>query len=244
MTKPQTGQAQLLDTFDSSDRPVGPRPRDEVHREGLWHHSFHCWIAGRDRDGNISVVFQKRGPLKRDYPDRLDISSAGHLLAGEEIDGGRREMREELGIEVRDAELLLLANRRIDEALYNGTLNREFQRIYLLERAPEALAGYRPSYPEVAAVMTISLDSVLGLFSGAVGTAEGQCRNVDPDGRIGPATAVAVGEEDFIRQARSYLICALDLVRAVLSGRVSAGQLADRTLDDGSQWSPNPELAR
>jgi len=232
-------QAQLLDTYDAAGRPLGPRPRDEVHRDGLWHRSFHCWIAGSDRHGHTAIVLQRRGPYKSDYPDRLDMAAAGHLLAGEGIDGGLREIREELGVDVVASELRPLATRQIDEVLYNGAINREFQEIYLLTRPPDSLMTYRPTYPEVAAVLTTGLRDVLDLLCGKVATVRAACRTVGPDGEAGLPRAVRLRGSDFILEARSYVSCVLTLIDAVVSGAApDPALLARRQLDDGSNWTP------
>ncbi|HEX4865715.1 MAG TPA: NUDIX domain-containing protein, partial [Acidimicrobiales bacterium] len=146
-------EVELFDTYDELGHFLEAISSEIVHQEGRWHRSFHCWITGQDHAGRKTVLFQRRGPFSRDFPNLLDISSAGHYRAGEGIDGGLRELREELNLEIRPEDLQLLATRRISEILYNGRRNNEVQDIYLLARPTHPLVDYRPAYPEVAAVV-------------------------------------------------------------------------------------------
>ena len=83
-----------VDIFDASYNHIGTEDRNIAHEKGLWHHTFHCWIV--HPDGKILV--QQRGKNVRVNPDRLDVSAAGHLHAGEKMEDAVREIEEELGI--------------------------------------------------------------------------------------------------------------------------------------------------
>ena len=89
--------SELLDIFNDKFELIGQATRDDVHREGYWHQTFHCWIITH-HDNNNYVLVQKRAAQKRTEPNKLDISAAGHLLAGETKENGIREVQEELGI--------------------------------------------------------------------------------------------------------------------------------------------------
>ncbi|WHY80066.1 NUDIX domain-containing protein [Neobacillus sp. WH10] len=93
-----------LKIFDSKRNPIGIATREEVHRTGLWHESFHCWIVSREEEIDY-LYLQLRCQLKKDHPNLFDITSAGHLLANETAEDGIREIKEELGIDVAFTEL-------------------------------------------------------------------------------------------------------------------------------------------
>lgn len=38
--------------------------RDDVHREGDWHETFHCWLIERDNE-DLSLYFQLRARDKK-----------------------------------------------------------------------------------------------------------------------------------------------------------------------------------
>ncbi|MBW4080298.1 NUDIX hydrolase [Paenibacillus sp. S150] len=98
---------EILTTFDAQGNVTGTAPRNEVHRQGLWHETFHCWFV-RQRDDGRYIYLQLRSKDKRDYAGLLDITAAGHLLAHETAMDGIREVEEELGLEIAYDELIPL----------------------------------------------------------------------------------------------------------------------------------------
>jgi len=98
---------ELLKVFDTNHNPIVVAKREEVHRLGFWHESFHCWIVSREEEIDY-LYLQLRCELKKDHPNLFDITSAGHLLAHETVVDGIREIKEELGIDVTFSELIPL----------------------------------------------------------------------------------------------------------------------------------------
>ncbi|MNO16838.1 isopentenyl-diphosphate delta-isomerase [compost metagenome] len=98
---------EILTTFDVQGKVTGTAPRDEVHRYGHWHETFHCWFV-EQREGSLYIYLQLRSKDKRDYAGLLDITAAGHLLANETARDGLREVEEELGLQLAFDELIPL----------------------------------------------------------------------------------------------------------------------------------------
>ena len=74
---------EILDVVDETGAPTGETvERAEAHREGVRHRTSHVWIA-RNRNGRIQLLLQKRCMQKDSFPGCYDISSAGHIPAGE-----------------------------------------------------------------------------------------------------------------------------------------------------------------
>ena len=155
---------EIIDVYDEDGEQLGRSPSLVAHRLGLWHRSFHCWIVRQAPDGTTFLLFQRRGQYARNFPNKLDMTAAGHYRAGEGVEGGIRECAEELGIAVDAAELTPIARRIINETLSNGVVNREFQDIYLLRRDAPA-ADYRPGFPEVSAVVECTLEGVIDVLT-------------------------------------------------------------------------------
>ncbi|ERN54404.1 NUDIX domain-containing protein [Alkalihalophilus marmarensis] len=114
---------------DEQRKPIGVASRAEIHKNGLWHETFHCWIAGREGD-HYYIYLQRRSDHKKDFPSLFDITAAGHILANETIEDGVREVHEELGIEVTMNELIPLG--AIEDCITTEQfIDREFAHVYL-----------------------------------------------------------------------------------------------------------------
>ena len=96
-----------LDVVDAQGRPTGERvSREQAHREGVRHRTAHVWIL-RKKDGETQILLQKRSDDKDSHPGCYDISSAGHIPAGQEfLPSALRELKEELGVEAAPEQLV------------------------------------------------------------------------------------------------------------------------------------------
>lgn len=151
---------EILDIFDAKFNHIGTADRQEVHKLGYWHQTFHCWIIMKENDKEY-VVFQIRDKSKDVAPNKLDITAAGHLKAGEKKEDGIREIEEELGLKV-DLSLLKYLGIRITASENNGQINKEFAHVYLLQNdAP--LESYNFVDGEVAGLVKIEVSDGLKL---------------------------------------------------------------------------------
>ena len=98
---------EILDVVDETGAPTGETvERAEAHREGVRHRTSHVWIA-RNRNGRIQLLLQKRCMQKDSFPGCYDISSAGHIPAGDDyIPSAIRELKEELNVTVQESDLI------------------------------------------------------------------------------------------------------------------------------------------
>ncbi|KVH91566.1 NUDIX hydrolase domain-containing protein [Cynara cardunculus var. scolymus] len=72
------------------------KPRSAVHREGDYHRAVHVWIFA---ESTQELLLQRRTDCKDSWPGLWDISSAGHVSAGDtSLITARRELQEELGV--------------------------------------------------------------------------------------------------------------------------------------------------
>lgn len=150
-----------LDIYDESGVHLGSEARSEVHRLGLWHQTFHCWIYRKDGE-QIDLLFQKRHPQKDTCPNLLDITSAGHLLAGEIPEDGVRELEEELGLSVAFSELTSIGIIR-DVTSAPGIIDKEICHVFLYA-CEQPLSAYTVQEEEVVGLLWVKLDEVEKLF--------------------------------------------------------------------------------
>jgi isopentenyl-diphosphate delta-isomerase len=110
--------------------------KDEVFGEGLLHGASHVWIW-RNNEGIAEVLLQKRAANKRTWPNRFDISAAGHIdLAEDPLTAALRETNEETGLDVSGDSLHEISREKTYMTAENGAIENEFQWLYLLE-SPE-----------------------------------------------------------------------------------------------------------
>lgn len=147
---------EYVDVLDENGQKTGKiKPRSLVHRDGDWHKSVHIWIVNDKNE----VLLQKRSQNKDSHPNMWDISSAGHLSAGDEsIFGAIREIKEELGIDVLPKQLKLIGSRKKKGNYQSAFINSEFSDIYLI-RSPIRIDEITPQPEEVSDVKYISLDT-------------------------------------------------------------------------------------
>jgi 16S rRNA (adenine1518-N6/adenine1519-N6)-dimethyltransferase len=102
---PGATEAESFPVVDKNDRLLGAAPRAKVHGDNLRHRAVHVFVFNPIGD----VLLQKRSRWKDRHPLLWDSSAAGHVNAGENYDlAARRELQEELGIEIPLEKLLKL----------------------------------------------------------------------------------------------------------------------------------------
>lgn len=156
---------ELLNIFDQYRNKMGTAERSEVHRAGLWHEVFHCWIVSREPAGDFLYV-QLRSAKKKDYPNLFDITAAGHLLFDESPEDGVREIEEELGIRIVYDDLIPLgvtACRMEQEHM----IDAEFAHVYLLLQSPHA-DDFHLQAEETAGIAKVNLKEFANLWAGSL----------------------------------------------------------------------------
>ncbi len=132
---------EFFDILDEKGNPTGEvKLREEVHRTGLLHGTVHTWIVRRNLqdETGLDVLLQKRSQNKDSYPGCYDISSAGHISAGQTPqEAVVRELYEELGLQVPISALTyLFQHEAYHRDVFYGELflNHELSWVYLYEQ--------------------------------------------------------------------------------------------------------------
>lgn len=206
-------QTELLDYFDENLQYLGTASRSEIHQKGLWHKTFHCWIIGRENEENY-LLFQRRSLEKQLHPNKLDITAAGHLLAGETEKEGARELSEELGIHFDFDDLLFLGIRK-DISRVNGEINCEFCYTYFLERNLP-LSAYQLQTAEVAGLYKIKVQDCLDLFLGKLAQVNAlTSNNQNPDNQM----LTQIAKTEILAHPDAYYLQIFDLVNQYFDGK-------------------------
>ncbi len=166
-----------------------------------------------ERGGKGYALFQKRSRKKKIAPDRFDVSVGGHYAAGEGPEtAGPREIREELGLDVKFSDLVPLGRRVFVYCFTPGVREYEFQDVYLLPSVvqPGELALQDD---EVDAVLELEVEQGIGLMSGKKGAVEGTLFR-----RGGTGETVTVAAEDFVSCLDNYYLKFLLIAKRYLRG--------------------------
>ena len=101
---------EILSIYNDNFELIGKSDYRTVHKKGFWHQVIHCWII----DSNTKcILYQKRHKSKEFYPNKLDVSVAGHCKANENpIETISREAIEEIGISFDTTQLYKIGIRR------------------------------------------------------------------------------------------------------------------------------------
>lgn len=200
--------SELFDIFDEALNPIGVKSRDLVHRDGDWHQVFHCWVIGREANGAPYLILQKRKEYL-DYPNKIDISAAGHLQAGESVRDGLRELEEELGLRAAFEDLIPLG-RRVGINRIGAFVDRQICHVFLHE-CDQALEEYQYQRAEIAGLLKLWIDDAMRLLSGEVSSVKAASVGLGSD-------CITVTRDDFIPSVDNYVMKILVLARRYFDG--------------------------
>ena len=120
---------ELIDILTPEGKPTNKTTlKSEAHKNGWYHATVHVWFYTDDK----KVLLQKRASVKKVFPNLWDVSVAGHIGAGETIiDTAIRETKEEIGIDIKETDLIKIGYRKDEIVHSNGILDNEFKHIFI-----------------------------------------------------------------------------------------------------------------
>lgn len=202
-------QVESLKIFDEFGNHIGEATRDEVHKKGYWHETFHCWLMSIE-NGIPMIYFQKRSQTKKDFPNLLDITAAGHLLAHETVSDGIREVHEELGIEVNIEEVISLGVVKNSINLQNFH-DHELSHVFLLKRN-EPFTKFNLQKEEVSGIVKANFNEYYDFAYGLRQSIEVEGFEVNAqDEKI--TVRKTVYKEHFVTHENNYLFSVLELLK-------------------------------
>ncbi|MCM5661350.1 NUDIX hydrolase [Galbibacter mesophilus] len=150
---------EYVDILDKEGNPTGEvLLKSEAHKKGLFHPTVHIWLYSKKGE----VLIQKRVSTKKTFPNKWDVSVAGHISAGETpISSALREIEEELGLNVSQEALDKIGIHRSSVVHSKDVIDCEFHHIYLVE-LKKPIESLELQETEVAEVKLIDIDVYLG----------------------------------------------------------------------------------
>ncbi|KAM3224245.1 hypothetical protein ACQJBY_057566 [Aegilops geniculata] len=171
-----------LDVLTAAGDKTGvSKPRSEVHRDGDYHRAVHVWIYC---EGTGELLLQRRADCKDSWPGQWDISSAGHISAGDSsLSSARRELQEELGIKLPVDAFELIFVFLQECVINNGTYtNNEYNDVYLVTTlTPIPLEAFTLQESEVSAVRYMHRDE----YKSCLAAESGEYVPYDVNGQYG-----------------------------------------------------------
>lgn len=210
-------QDEYFDIFDEHMNRLGTATRREAHARGLWHRTFHCWILRKGSRG-WEILLQLRHRDKDTFPGLLDVSCAGHLLAGEQVENGLRELEEELGITVSYPELLFAGVSADEYSFPNGLIDREFSHIHLYACALP-LEEYKLQAEEVSGLLAVPVGEWEALVRGKAEAASARGVIYDDWGNFPQTAERRITLEEITPNSESYYDKLLTGIGQLTSGR-------------------------
>lgn len=149
---------ELLDILDSEGNFTGEtKLKSHAHRVGLFHATVHIWFYTIDG----KVLLQQRGKNKDIHPLLWDVSVAGHVAAGEEIElSAIREIEEEIGILIFKEYLEKIGVFKSVHKHHETLIDCEFHHTYICE-LKVSLNDLHKQESEVEALNLVPLNQFL-----------------------------------------------------------------------------------
>ena len=153
---------ELINIYNENHQYLGICEKGLAHKLGLWHETFNGIIVNKE---NKSIIFQiKNANHNRVHDmDKIDISVGGHYQAGEKIEDGIREIKEESGIEIDFKDLVYIGERQVSTIVKEDYIVREFQKIFIVPYNG-SITNLKCQDDEVNGFIEIKIDDCIDLF--------------------------------------------------------------------------------
>ena len=156
---------ELLDIVDEDGNPTGETVgREAAHRDGIRHRTSHVWLVRSGPGGRMQVLVQKRAADKDSFPGCWDVSSAGHIPAGDDwVTSALRELKEELGVEAGPEDLQWLGKHTVNhDGDFHGRPfhNRQVSAVFVL-RCQKPAEEFKIQKSEIESVEWTDIDDCI-----------------------------------------------------------------------------------
>lgn len=145
---------EILNIVNEENKLINKKQtRQYIHENNLWHRHVSCWIINDKGE----VLLQKRSKNKKRNPNMWS-KTGGHVLTDEKpIDALKRELKEELGINVFDNSIILIGVYKS-----NDEKNKYFSYDYVIN-VKYKIEDYRLQVEELSEVKYITIDEMIQL---------------------------------------------------------------------------------
>lgn len=204
-------ESETLKIFDRHHKHIGETSREDVHTSGHWHETFHCWFVSQEDDTDY-IYLQIRSDMKKDYPNMLDTTVAGHLLAHEALSDGTREIREELGLHVPFTDLISLGIIE-DRIIHEDFIDYEFVNVFLYRKSYPLLEAPKLQKEEVSGIVKTPFSHFYDLWLGRTDEIKVEGFTMDASNKK-QFINQSVNKASFVPHERSYYETSVSRIKA------------------------------
>jgi isopentenyldiphosphate isomerase len=208
-------QIENIDIYDDNMKSIGFAERSDVHKYGYWHETFHCWVVQEDNLGQY-ILFQKRNENKQTFPNKFDITAAGHLMHGEGIPDGIRELEEEIGMNTSFEELIPVGTYK-QVLKGDNFIDSEISNIFLYE-CNNPIDTFKLQRSELSGIVRINIEDAIKLFSNEIDAIYVSDFVIYDDLKI--VDTLILGREDFVPHSEEYYSYVLNFAQKYLMGKL------------------------
>ena len=123
---------EYIDIYDKDENLLGYCEKDKAHKLGYWHKVFGCLIYN-SKTHKVFMQLKNPNHNKINKKPLLEITAGGHLISGETLQNGVREIKEETGFSVEYEDLIFLEKRKCNKVVSKDYKIKEFQYYYSLD---------------------------------------------------------------------------------------------------------------
>lgn len=193
-----------LDIFDEEYNNIGTDTYSNIHTKGLWHHTFHCWIVDPEKK-RVLVILHPNSHMFLSH--KFDVAIFGQMLSGEKVISGKREVEKNLGIEIKEEDLIKIGiTKEVSMIEEMKVLHKVYAHSYFLKRS-DNLIEYTKHLKNIEGVFEMSIADGLHLFSDKVDRI-----SVDGFMKDGKPVHKMVSYDNFAPRGKSYLHRTLFLI--------------------------------
>lgn len=155
---------EYIDIYDENENLLGFCEKKIAHEKGYWHKVFGCVIFNSKKN---TVFLQIKNPKHNQIHSQelLEITCGGHLISGEVISDGVREIKEETGISVNFSSLDFLLKRKINKTIHKNYKIKEFQYYFALDKAMKITDFKDFDSEEIMGFVELNIQDVFDLIN-------------------------------------------------------------------------------
>lgn len=156
---------EMIDVLNEDGSMAGRAvSKEDVHEKGLWHRVVHVWVINNKNE----ILVQLKAPRITGESGVHDISVAGHVSQGEtSLQGAVREFEEELGLRVKEEDLVKIGEVKQDGYRTLKSQNKEWNDVYVYKTNLQ-VTDFFPNPDEVESVKYISTEDFKKWFYGTI----------------------------------------------------------------------------